>query len=480
MFRRLFFVLVVCLGVVLPVRADVSVDEVRSWGLPVMVIETVGREEPRCEYVGPPEGCIGATTRNATKVPARVTIRRASDDALLYDSGEFVPDTSGVTVNIRGNTSAFANKKPYRIHLQKKADLLCRGDESKYKDKNWLLIYDDDLRALLGFKLSELLGMKWTPAFEYVNVVFNGDYRGVYMLVEQVKRNRSCRLDCEKNGFVVELDPYWWNEELSIKSLSFSSVYRYTFKYPEWDEVEEAQLDYVTKTLNTFDKSIAKGTYPDYIDVASLAQFILAHDILGTWDSGGSNKYFLKYDDSDTTKLEMPLLWDFDSSMMMEKEWGRLHTDIFRKFFSSSNKELVKQWQYRWCTLSPWLVDSLRACYDRWVESEQAAGIDASRPHDNARWSVENPTVAECRQTVDAWFDARQPWLDKHVASLYVNPCADGDVNEDGTVDIDDLNLVINIILKKRAAYYRADVNCDTRFDIDDVNMVVNAIVREE
>ena len=131
----------------------------------------------------------------------------------------------------------------------------------------------------------------------------------------------------------------------------------------------------------------------------------------------------------------------------MEKEWGRLHTDIFRKFFSSSNKELVKQWQYRWCTLSPWLVDSLRACYDRWVESEQAAGIDASRPHDNARWSVENPTVAECRQTVDAWFDARQPWLDKHVASLYVNPCADGDVNEDGKLGIDDVSALIGLLL---------------------------------
>lgn len=469
-----------CVGCLLPLSASaapVELDSVCKLGLPVVWVETVDHEEPNCEYVGPPEGCIGATTRNATKVPARLTIHRAGDGDVLYDSGDYTVDEAGITINIRGNTSAFVPKKPYKVKLQRKADLLLRGDEATYKDKNWLLLYDDDMKSFLGFTLSEEVGMKWTPAFTYVNLVVNGDYRGIYMLVEQVKRNRSCRLDCESNGFVVELDPYWWNEELSIKSLSFSSVYRYTFKYPEWDEVSDEQLAYVTQVMNKFDKSISRGTYPDNIDVASLAQWLVAHEILGTWDSGGSNKYFLKYDDSDTTLLEMPVLWDFDSSMQMEGDWSRLHSDIFRRFFSNSNKELVKQWQYRWRTLSPWVVDSMQTRYERFAVSEQAAGLDASRPHDNARWGKANLTVEESSKLAMDWLKARKPWLDKHIDAFYADPCQAADLNEDGVVDVEDLNIVINIMLHKRTPFYRADVNCDCYVDIDDLNAVVNTIV---
>lgn len=475
--KRMIVAAVAVVAAVLPLCAAESLETVCSWGLPVLCVETVNHEEPRCDYVGPPEGCIGATTRNATKVPARLTMHAPGSGELLYDSGDYVADTAGITINIRGNTSAFVPKKPFKIKLQHKADLLLRGDEDRYKDKNWLLLYDDELKSLLGFTVSEVVGMKWTPAFTYVNLMVNGNYRGIYMLVEQVKRNRSCRLDCEKNGFVVELDPYWWNEELSVKSLAFSSVYRYTFKYPEWDEVTDAQLAYVTQTMNAFDKSIAKGTYPEHIDVGSLALWLVAHEILGTWDSGGANKYFLKYDDSDTTLLEMPVLWDFDSSMQMEGDWSRLHSDIYRKFFSNTNKEFVKQWQHCWRTLSPWVVDSLKARYARFAESPQGHGIDISRPHDNARWTVTNPTVGECRQVAEAWLTARKPWLDKHVEALYKDPCLPADINEDGSVDVDDINIVINIMLHKHPDIYRADVNCDMRIDIDDLNAVVNAII---
>lgn len=476
---RLFVALVACVAAVLPARGGVvELDTVRSWGLPVLVIETVNHEEPRCEYVGPPEGCIGATTRNATKVPARLQLFSAdiADPEPLYDSGDYVPDTAGLTVNIRGNTSAFIDKKPYKLKLQRKADLLLRGD-SECKDKNWLLLHDDDLKSLFGLTVSQVVGMKWTPAFTYVNVVFNGDYRGIYLLIEQVRRNRDCRLNCEKTGFVVELDPYWWNEELSIKSLAFSATYRYTFKYPEWDDVTDAQLAYVTQVMNKFDKSIAKGTYPQYIDVASMARWLVAHEIMGTWDSGGANKYFLKYDNSDTTLLEMPVLWDFDSSMQMEGAWSRLHSDIFRRFFSNSNMELVKQWQHRWRTLTPWVADTIKARYKRWVKSEQGRGVEASRPHDNARWGTAHPTVADCRKQVNAWVKARKLWLDEHVDDFYADPCAPADVNEDGRVDVDDLNLVINIMMRRKQPFYRADVNCDAVVDIDDVNAVVNAIM---
>ena len=62
-----------------------------------------------------------------------------------------------MTIKIRGNSTPYFDKKPYKIKLQKKGDMLCRGD-SKFNDKNWLLIKDGDesINAFIGFKTNEL------------------------------------------------------------------------------------------------------------------------------------------------------------------------------------------------------------------------------------------------------------------------------------------------------------------------------------
>lgn len=48
---------------------NVDVSEKAALGLPVVVIETAGHEEPKCEFVPAPPGCNGDAIVNATKVP---------------------------------------------------------------------------------------------------------------------------------------------------------------------------------------------------------------------------------------------------------------------------------------------------------------------------------------------------------------------------------------------------------------------------
>ncbi len=130
-------------------------------GLPVLCVETIDGEEPTCDYVSAPPGCMGMTITNATKVPGRLVIYRQlqGTDSLIYDSGDYENNVSGMTIKIRGNTSAYADKKPYKIKLQRKCDLLMRGDDNKYKDKDWLLLKDPYLLTLAGFTISQMLGM---------------------------------------------------------------------------------------------------------------------------------------------------------------------------------------------------------------------------------------------------------------------------------------------------------------------------------
>ena len=52
-----------------------------------------------------------------------------------------------------------------------------------------------------------------------------------------------------------------------------------------------------------------------------------------------------------------------------------------------------------------------------------------------------------------------------------------GDVNGDGTVDISDVNAVINVMLGKAESTPAADINGDGTVDVSDVNMVINIML---
>ncbi|MBR1726155.1 MAG: dockerin type I repeat-containing protein, partial [Muribaculaceae bacterium] len=55
-----------------------------------------------------------------------------------------------------------------------------------------------------------------------------------------------------------------------------------------------------------------------------------------------------------------------------------------------------------------------------------------------------------------------------------------GDVNGDGTVDVTDVNIIINIMLgKANASQYpgNADVNGDGKVDVTDVNIIINIML---
>ena len=476
---RLLTLLVALLLTALATSATEILDSIRAFGLPVLMVETIDGVEPTCDYVACPPGSIGGGITNATKVPGRLRLYRASDAKLLFDSGDFCADTSGITIKIRGNTSAYQNKKPYKIKLEKKADLLLRGDK-RFKDKNWGLICDDDLRSFYGFSVSRRMEMPWTPDFQYVNLVVNGDYRGIYMLIELIRRNSDCRIVTDKSGFVMEMDPYWWNEDVYVKSTTWHPVYGYTFKYPEEDEVTEEQWAYIERCLNDYDAAFRQGTLRTEADLASLGRWLLAHDLIGTWDCGGTNKYLVKRDSTAASKIEMPVLWDLGTAMMMDGDWSRLHTVEYRSLFKSTDKTMVKLYQRKWNAVKGVIAKQLRSDIKEFVESEQGQGFAKSRPYDNARWGTNYASLDEYHDNIRNWISSRVVWLNKHIYSLFKDPYAATDVNEDSTTDVTDLGLAINVILGKDNDQPFADVNNDYVVDITDTQLIINDILKNE
>lgn len=390
-----------------------SIATLRSLSMPVVVINTIDEEEPTGEYVLAPEGCNGGSIRNATKVPGSIVIYKGNET--LYDSGEFEEGVSGMKYKIRGNWSSWLPKKPFKIKLEKKADLLCRGDK-RYNDRNWLLLKEEKMLLYLyaGMQINRLTGMSWTPSFEFVNVVINGDFRGIYALCESVRRNADCRLDVDKNtGYILEYDPYWWNEDFYVPS-SYSE--NYTFKHPDIEDFTEESINYISNAVLEMEQSIKDGTYPAFIDVPSFASWLLAHDILGTQDGLGSNIYFTKYDNTQSSLFQMANLWDFDTICMNEDKWATVHNKYhFGDLLNSTNTLFKDTYISRYHELSPTIFNRIDFMLDSLSTSTLADELQLSKQWDCQRWGIQRSSVEEEISSLRQWFTKRKQWMDNNI-----------------------------------------------------------------
>ena len=128
-------------------------------------------------------------------------------------------------VKVRGNATLNYEKKPIRIKFSKKANLLGLHDGEKYK--NWVLLADYKDLSLSNNTAAFFLGNLilgsdgyYCTDFRNVEVYLNGQYWGVYLLVEQqeVKDNRTSVPEVDDDytgtdiGYLFEFDGYYSEE----------------------------------------------------------------------------------------------------------------------------------------------------------------------------------------------------------------------------------------------------------------------------
>lgn len=432
--NTIFPVALIILGS-LPSKAQMPPQEVLDCGLRVVSISTINGEEPTCESINAPAGSWGVGITNVNKVPGSLTIYNP-DGSVDYESGEYQKKESGMTIKVRGNTSARFAKKPYKIKLEKKADLLSRGDKD-LRDKNWALISDNNMLQLLGYELGKWAGMAWAPAFEHVNVILNGTYRGLYLLVETVERGEACRIITSDTGFVAERDPYWWNENGEYLNSSWSPQYNWTMKYPDFEDLSEEQKTYIQATLSEFERIINTEDYQDMLDIESVARYLIAQNILGTSDGGGTNLYFAKYDDTPSSKLFIPCLWDTDSALEMETSWCNIQkTNPFSAILNSNNRaakclfvnlyeEIGEElWGKVWDLMQS--LDSPEV----WGAYEKGALLN------NELWGESAVhTTSHCKADFDWWYDLHKPWLDGAILDLKETLGFNGTISDDRAIE---------------------------------------------
>ena len=388
--------------------------------LPLVVINTVDNEEPTCDAVDAPEGAWGHGITNATKVPASMQIILCKDT--IYNSGDYIKKESGLTVKIRGNSSGRNPKKSFKLKLQKKADLLLR-DGKKYKDKDWVLLRTGgSLVTPIGFWTSELIGQEWTPAHEIVNVWMNGSYRGLYILCEQVTVNTDCRIAVdEKEGYVVEADPYWWNEDICFPSTLTAPQLKFTYKYPDPEDITDEWHDAISADVLAHEAKIVDGTFDEVYDCESFAKWLVGWELLGNADSAGGNMYIVKKDSS--SKICMGPMWDFDNALIIQDDWIGVHYHwfYFHHLLQSSNdsfrNSFYRLWKENGNKLVENLIDRINAFADSPAGEDYGKSIgfqmNLGIPADYSQPYIGN--LEFMRSYAVDFLNRRAGWIDAHI-----------------------------------------------------------------
>ena len=219
-------------------------------------------------------------------------------------------------------------KKPYRLKFQDKV-----GPLGMKKNRHFTLLphVDDDmvyLRNTVGFELSRLIGMSYTPAQEPVEVVLNGDYVGLYMLTEKIRigKNRveiTEQADMSEDpeeitgGWLLEIDNYEYDDQIFIRNeIRDQDCLNMTIHEPE--VLSREQRSYITSFIKDTDKAIyspnkSSKIWEKYIDMDTLARYYIVREIVDDAESFRGSCYIHKERGRDT-KLIFGPVWDFGNA----------------------------------------------------------------------------------------------------------------------------------------------------------------------
>jgi hypothetical protein len=292
-----------------------------SSNLPIIVINTNGRQIVNEPQIVADMGIIdnGSGKRNAI-----------TDILNVYDGK--------ITIEIRGQSSQMFPKKSFRIETQDaQGNNLNMALLGMPPDNDWVLYapYTDKtmLRDVLTFKLGRDLG-HYTPRTRYTELVVNGEYRGVYVLIEKIKRDKNrvnispltpedIAGDDLTGGYILRVDktdPVDYPQWTSVPTPKLADEDDINFHYldPEGGELVAVQQNYIKNFIKQFGSALSStnfatsGSYKEFIDVPSFIDFMLVNEIGKNVDAYQFSTYMHKDKNSKNSLLHMGPLWDFN------------------------------------------------------------------------------------------------------------------------------------------------------------------------
>lgn len=341
----------------------------------------------------------------------------------------------------RGNSTWYVDKKPFKLKLAKSNDLLGMG-----KNKHWVLLanaFDNSMmrNRITGYIAKEL-GLEFTPKFEPVDFVVNGEYYGSYVLCHQI-RVGSSRVNINElgpeditepdvtGGYLLGLSPY--AIEPAGNTFKTERGVEFQFEEPLFASNDEdetlgmpEQKAYITNYLQDTEDAIFDDDQnaADHMDYDSAASYWWIQEFSKNGDAFSSPSTYL-YKKREGNLFWGPV-WDFDlaydsttSSSTGFNTSAMLWLDQMRAYDTDYQNVL----RSKWSNMDAIIAELTR---DGGVIDAYAAEIEDSWADNYDRWLKDTyssdyytpdkiPTLKKEAATLKNYLTLRRQWINENI-----------------------------------------------------------------
>ncbi|MCD4820389.1 MAG: CotH kinase family protein [Candidatus Cloacimonetes bacterium] len=288
--------------------------------LPIVIISTSGQEIP-----------------DSSRINVHIGVIDNDSAEINYITDSFNNYDGSASIEIRGSSSQMFPKKQYAFETQdENGENLNVPLMGLPAENDWILYapYSDKslIRNILTYKLAREFG-QYASRSRFCELVINGDYKGLYILFEKIKRDNNrvniSEIDQEDisgdaltGGYIIKIDKWygennngWISEPLFPNDFEFF----YQYHYPKTDNIVQEQKDYILNYFSEFETLMAADNYNDpeigyydHININSFIHFMVINEITNNVDGYRLSTFMYKDRDSIDGRLTMGPVWDYN------------------------------------------------------------------------------------------------------------------------------------------------------------------------
>ena len=288
--------------------------------LPIVIVNTNGQDIP-----------------NENKITAHMGIIDNGPGETNHLSDPYNHYDGFIGIELRGSSTLWFPKKQFAVETR---DNLGENNNVSLfgmpEENDWIFNapYTDKslMRNVLIYKMARDAG-RYASRSHYFELVLNGDYRGVYVMLEKVKKDNN-RVDIATinsedisgddltGGYIVKIDKWdgenvggWYSEP----QLENYSGFYYQYHYPKPDDIVPEQQEYIINYIDNFEEvmisenfSDTSSGYASIINWYSFVDFFIMQEITKNVDGYRLSSYLYKDKDSNDGRLVAGPIWDFN------------------------------------------------------------------------------------------------------------------------------------------------------------------------
>lgn len=240
-------------------------------------------------------------------------------------------------IEYRGSSSQMFPKKSLGIELwNEKSESIEASLLGMPKESDWILFasYNEKsfMHNVLTMRVAREMGL-YASRTQYVEVIINNNYQGVYVFMEKIKRSEG-RIDIAKlketdltgdditGGYIFKVDKNTGSTLGSWRSKypNYFATNNYsTYLYESPKTITSQQRTYLKNYVDNAENMLQSENYRDktngyrkYIDTKSFIQLFLLNELSKNVDGYRISTYFYKDKDSKGGKIKAGPPWDYD------------------------------------------------------------------------------------------------------------------------------------------------------------------------